>query len=77
MVSTAHRVEVKVGADGHASAPLSGAAAAAPPAGAWQVLDQNAFRPDYDYGGYGGIGESLHEGSANKVFMHDTPGYNP
>jgi hypothetical protein len=27
-------VEVEVGADGHASAPLSGAAAAAPPAGA-------------------------------------------
>jgi hypothetical protein len=30
----AHRVEVEVGADGHASAPLSGTAAAAPPAGA-------------------------------------------
>jgi hypothetical protein len=28
-------VEVEVGADGHASAPLSGAAAAAPPAGAY------------------------------------------
>ena len=33
-VTSAHRVEVEVGADGHASAPLSGAAAAAPPAGA-------------------------------------------
>jgi hypothetical protein len=33
-VTIAHRVEVDVGADGHASAPLSGAAAAAPPAGA-------------------------------------------
>jgi hypothetical protein len=33
-VTNAHRVEVEVGADGHASAPLSGAAAAAPPAGA-------------------------------------------
>jgi hypothetical protein len=32
MVTNAHRVEVEVGADGHASAPLSGAAAAA---GAW------------------------------------------
>jgi hypothetical protein len=34
MVTSAHRVEVEVGADGHASASLSGAAAAAPPAGA-------------------------------------------
>ena len=33
-VTSAHRVEVEVGADGAASAPLSGAAAAAPPAGA-------------------------------------------
>jgi hypothetical protein len=33
-VTSAHRVEVEVGADGHASAPLSGAAAGAPPAGA-------------------------------------------
>jgi hypothetical protein len=33
MVTTAHRVEVEVGADGPASAPLSGAAGAAPPAG--------------------------------------------
>jgi hypothetical protein len=34
MVTDAHRVEVEVGADGPASSPLSGAAAAAPPAGA-------------------------------------------
>jgi hypothetical protein len=34
MVTSAHRVEVEVGADGPASATLSGAAAAAPPAGA-------------------------------------------
>jgi hypothetical protein len=33
-VTNAHRVEVEVGADGPASAPPSGAAAAAPPAGA-------------------------------------------
>jgi hypothetical protein len=33
-VTSAHRVEVEVSADGPASAPLSGAAAAAPPAGA-------------------------------------------
>jgi hypothetical protein len=33
-VTNAHRVEVKVGADGPASAPKSGPAAAAPPAGA-------------------------------------------
>jgi hypothetical protein len=32
--TSAHRVEVEVGADRPASAPLSGAAAAAPPAGA-------------------------------------------
>jgi hypothetical protein len=32
--TSAHRVEVEVGADGHANAPPSGAAAAAPPAGA-------------------------------------------
>jgi hypothetical protein len=36
-VTIAHRVEVEVGADGPASAPLSGAAAAAPPAGARAV----------------------------------------
>jgi hypothetical protein len=35
-VTSAHRVEVEVGADGPASAPLSEAAAAAPPAGAGQ-----------------------------------------
>jgi hypothetical protein len=34
-VTNAHRVKVKVVADGHASAPPSGAAAAAPPAGAY------------------------------------------
>jgi hypothetical protein len=34
MVTSAHRVEVEIGADGAASAPLSAAAAAAPPAGA-------------------------------------------
>jgi hypothetical protein len=34
MVTSAHRVEVEVGPDGPASAPFSGAAAAAPPAGA-------------------------------------------
>jgi hypothetical protein len=34
MVTNAHRVEVEVGADGLASAPLSGADAATPPAGA-------------------------------------------
>jgi hypothetical protein len=34
MVTSAHRVEVEVGADGPASAPLSGAAGAALPAGA-------------------------------------------
>jgi hypothetical protein len=33
-VTSAHRVEVEVGADGSASAPPSGAAAAGPPAGA-------------------------------------------
>jgi hypothetical protein len=37
MVTNAHRVEVEVGADGPASAPLSEAAAAAPPAGAWNT----------------------------------------
>jgi hypothetical protein len=31
MVTNAHRVEVEVGADGPASAPHSGAAAATPP----------------------------------------------
>jgi hypothetical protein len=34
MATNAHRVEVKVGADVHASAPLSGATVVAPPAGA-------------------------------------------
>jgi hypothetical protein len=34
MITSAHRVEVEVGADGPAKAPPSGAAAAAPPAGA-------------------------------------------
>jgi hypothetical protein len=32
--TNAHRVEMEVGADGHASAPPSGAVAATPPAGA-------------------------------------------
>jgi hypothetical protein len=38
-VTNGHRVEVEVGADGPASAPPSGVAAAAPPAGAvnWEV----------------------------------------
>jgi hypothetical protein len=33
-VTSAHRVEVEVGTDGHASSPPSGPAAVAPPAGA-------------------------------------------
>jgi hypothetical protein len=37
MVTSAQRVEVEVGADGPASAPLSGAAAAAPRAGATRM----------------------------------------
>jgi hypothetical protein len=37
-VTNAHRVEVEVGADGLESAPLSGAAAGAPPAGAVVVV---------------------------------------
>jgi hypothetical protein len=37
MVTSAHRVEVEVCADGHASAPPSGAAAAAPPSGADRI----------------------------------------
>jgi hypothetical protein len=36
-VTNAHRVEVEVGADGPANAPLSGGGAAAPPAGAVEV----------------------------------------
>jgi hypothetical protein len=38
MVYNAHRVEVEVGADGPANAPLSGAAAAAPPTGVSLLL---------------------------------------
>jgi hypothetical protein len=30
-----------------------------------------------NYGGYGGIGGSLLEGSTNQVLVHGTPGYNP
>jgi hypothetical protein len=41
------------------------------------VFEQNAFRPDCDYGGYGGIGESLLECSANQIFVHGTSGYGP
>jgi hypothetical protein len=37
MITSAHRVEVEVGADGHASAPSPGAAAAAPPADAFNI----------------------------------------
>jgi hypothetical protein len=43
MVTSAHRVEVEVGGDGHASAPPAGAAAAAPPAGADKFLTSHAF----------------------------------
>jgi hypothetical protein len=46
-VTGAHRVEVEVGADGPASAPLSGAAAAAPPAGALLNLPCAKFRPRF------------------------------
>jgi hypothetical protein len=38
-----------------------------------QVLYQNAFCLDGDYGGYGGIGKSLLEGSTHQVFVHGTP----
>jgi hypothetical protein len=41
-------VEVEVGADGHASAPPSGAAAAAPPAGAGKYLLFMAHSSDDD-----------------------------
>ena len=44
-VTSAHRVEVEVGADGPASAPLSGAAAAAPPAGAGSQWPFLGLRP--------------------------------
>jgi hypothetical protein len=44
MFTSAHRVEVEVGADGHASTPLSGAAAAAPPAGAASNEFMHEFR---------------------------------
>jgi hypothetical protein len=37
MITSAHRVEVEVFADGPASAPHSGAATTAPPAGAVEV----------------------------------------
>jgi hypothetical protein len=44
-VTNAHRVVVKVGADGPASAPPSGAAAAAPAAGAVRlVVDTTSWR---------------------------------
>jgi hypothetical protein len=43
----------------------------------WKVFDQNAFRPDYDYGGYGGNGESLLERSTNQIFVHGTSEYGP
>jgi hypothetical protein len=41
MVTSAHRVEVEVGTDGPPSAPLSGAAAAAPPPGAAYIQLSN------------------------------------
>jgi hypothetical protein len=40
MITCAHRVEVKVRTDGHASAAPSKAAVAAPPAGAAGVIDK-------------------------------------
>jgi hypothetical protein len=40
-LASAHRVEVKVGTDGHASAPPSGSAADAPLAGAGLILYSN------------------------------------
>jgi hypothetical protein len=44
MVTSADRVEVEVGADGPASAPLSGAAATAPPAGAtWPITSSRSI----------------------------------
>jgi hypothetical protein len=44
-VTNAHRVEIEVGADGLASAPLSGAAAAAPPAGAYILTSTHVGDP--------------------------------
>jgi hypothetical protein len=44
--TSAHRVEVEVGADGPASTPLSGAAAAAPPAGAEKMQPLDYVRKD-------------------------------
>jgi hypothetical protein len=44
VVTNAHRVEVEVGADGHASAPHSGAAAIAPPAGATPRIGQVVYK---------------------------------
>jgi hypothetical protein len=41
------------------------------------IFDKKPFRPDCDCGGYGGIGNSLVEGSTNQVFVHGNPGYNP
>jgi hypothetical protein len=46
-VTIAHRVELEVGADGPASAPLSGAAAAAPPAGAKPTYLQTEYPISY------------------------------
>jgi hypothetical protein len=40
MITSAHRMEVEVGTDGPASAAPSGAAVAAPPAGAAGVIDK-------------------------------------
>jgi hypothetical protein len=42
-VTSAHGVEVEVGVDGPASAPLPGAAAAAPPAGALIMITMFIF----------------------------------
>jgi hypothetical protein len=56
-VTNAHRVEVQVGADGPANAPPSGAAAAAPPAGAYdKELSRAPFKiasPMLDIFAYG------------------------
>jgi hypothetical protein len=41
----------------------------------WKVFDQNVFRPDSDYGGYGGIGKSLLACSTNQIFVHGTSEY--
>jgi hypothetical protein len=77
MVTIAHRVEVEVGADGHASAPPYGATAVAPPAGAtphdlFEIYTLTSQRPPTTLAKYrDGHPPHGHESHMHPLYIHN------